>query len=140
MPRLNPPKPKEVPEYRNYATLVGDVLPNENWVIPTHLRVDGANPRTDTGLIQLQLNEEETFMFSRSGLNIGVPVEKIPLIIDALSELGFTTDLQILETGEKDGTEPEHYSRSDYSILLSKIGPSAYLAKFNPSLTKRYPA
>jgi hypothetical protein len=138
MPRLNKPTPEPVKEVKSYVTLIGDIIPNENWNIPENLRVDETNPRTDTGIIQLEI-EGKPSIISRSGLNLGIDADLVPAIIDALADLGFTSDFQILETGENDGTQPEHYTKSDYAILQAKIAPSPYLVKFNPNLTVRYP-
>lgn len=137
MPRLAKPK-IVVKKPDKYVTLVGDILPNKDWVIPDRLRVDEVSPRTDTGIIQFEINEQP-IVLSRSGLNIGVDANLLPEILDSLDELGFTSDFTILDTGTNDGSQPEHYTKQDYQILQGKIGPSAYLTKFNPSLTKKYP-
>lgn len=139
MSRLKPQEPKTPTAPKNKVTLIGDILPNKNWVIPEPYRVEDANPRTDTGVIQFTIRDEP-FVMSRSGLNLGIDEELLPEIIDALTELGFTTDFQILQTGTNDGSEPDHYTKEDYLILQAKVAPSPYLAKFNPNLTKRYPS
>jgi hypothetical protein len=139
MSRLNQKLEQKNVKPTHYVTLVGDILPNKSWSMPDELRVDGSNPRTDTGIIQLEI-DGEPLIISRSGVNIGVDAEKVTKIVDALEDLGMTNDFSILETGRNDGTEPEHYTREDYIILQSKIAPSPYLTKFLPNLTKKYPS
>lgn len=138
MARLNKPEVKTPDPNTRYVTLIGDILPDHTWVIPEGLRVDETSPKTDTGIVQIQIDGEDLNL-SRSGLNLGIDEKLVGKIVDTLSELGYTSDFQILQTGENDGTAPEHYSKSDYQILHAKIVPSAYLTKFNSALTKRYP-
>jgi hypothetical protein len=139
MARLNKPEVKTPDLNTRYVTLIGDILPDQTWDIPAELRIDETSPKTDTGIVQIQIDGEDLNL-SRSGLNLTIDEKLIGKIVDTLSELGYTNDFQILQTGENDGTAPEHYSKSDYQILQAKIVPSAYLTKFNAPLTKRYPA
>jgi hypothetical protein len=139
MARLNKPEVKTPDLNTRYVTLIGDILPDQTWDIPAELRIDETSPKTDTGIVQIQIDGEDLNL-SRSGLNLSIDEKLIGKIVDTLSELGYTNDFQILQTGENDGTAPEHYSKSDYQILQAKIVPSAYLTKFNAPLTKRYPA
>jgi hypothetical protein len=133
--KLEQTQKKEV--YKDFVTILGYIVFDEGWTIPSTAKIESAPLITDPGAIIVNLNDTETFTLSRSGLNVNIPSELVETICDSLNEIG----MEIVEYQEialnGPGDDITSYNAIDAVRVQAMVSNSPFLTvRFPKLLTK----